>query len=268
MNRTLYTTELKANARAISSYTFGMAFYLWLFIWIYPSFAKSQALNTLLGQMPQGLMKMLGYQVRMNHVTDFLGGEFYSLLYLVVMAIYTIFVATKLVAHLVDNGSMAYLLASPVSRARVAMTQAAVLLSGLVIIGGVTIVGGIVGVHWFIHHAGMDNLDFIKMNIVGMLLFCVVAAYCFLFSCLAPDERTALSWSATLTIVFYALKVIGDLSPRFAWVNHFSLFAVFNPQDLIRGQGDFAVTSICLAAAMVILLGIAVFGFNKRQLAL
>lgn len=268
MNGVLYIHVLKANAKTIASYVFGMLFYLWLFIWVFPSFAGSQALNTLLRQMPQGLMKVLGYSVGVTHIGDFLGGEFYSLLYLIIMGIYVIFVATKLIAHMVDNGSMAYLLATPVSRTKVAITQAAVLVSGVLIIGLVSTVGALLGVHWFVQHSGMNEMCFVQMNIVGALLFCVVSGYCFLFSCLVRDERSALGLSALLTILFYGLHTIGDLSTKLNWMNYLSLFTVFDPQNLIHGHGHFVADSVSLAIATVVLFGVAIIGFRRRQLPL
>ncbi len=268
MNGVLYWNELRANVKTISSYAFGLLFYLWIFIWVYPSFAGSQALNTLLRQMPKGLMKVLGYTVGVTHIGDFLGGEFYSLLYLIIMGIYAIFVATKLIAHLVDNGSMAYLLATPLSRVKVATTQAAVLISGVFVIGFVSTVGALLGVHWFVNHPDMNATYFVQMNIVGVLLFCVVSAYCFLFSCLVRDERTALGLSALLTILFYGLHMVGDLSTKLNWMNHLSLFTVFDPQNLIHGHGHFVIDSVSLVAVTVVLLGVAIVGFRRRELPL
>lgn len=268
MNGVLYGNVLKANAKAISSYAFGMLFYLWLFIWIYPSFAGSQALNSLFQQMPKGMMKVLGYTTGITHISDFLGGEFYSLLYLIILAIYSIFVATKLVAHLIENGSMAYLLATPVSRTRVAFTQAAVLVSGVLLIGLVSTVGVLLGVHWFVHNSGLNAGYFIQMNLVGAMLFCVVAGYSFLFSCLAKDERTALGLSTFVTLIFYVLNMVGDLSHKFAWVSHLSLFAAFVPQNLIHGTGHFLLETLSLAAAAIVLFAIAIFGFRSRQLSI
>ncbi len=213
-------------------------------------------------------MKVLGYTVGVTHIGDFLGGEFYSLLYLIIMSIYAIFVATKLIAHMVDNGSMAYLLATPVSRVKVVITLACVLITGILVIGFVSTVGDLLGVHWFVHHPSMNDTYFVQMNIVGALLFCVVSGYCFLFSCLVSDERTALGLSTLLTIFFYGLHMVGDLSIKFDWMNHLSLFTVFDPQSLIHGHGHFVIDSISLLVATVILFGVAIVGFRRRQLSL
>ena len=268
MDGVLYARMLKAQSRSISSYAFGMVLYLWLFIWVFPTFAGSQSLNNLLRQMPPGLMKVLGYTVGITHLSNFLSGEFYSLLYLVIMAIYVIFGATRLVAHLIDTRAMAYLLATPVSRVKVAVAEAFVLLTGVLIIGGLTTAGGLLGAHWFVHHAGIDAGRFVEMNIVGALLFCVVAGYCYIFSCVAPDERRALSFSAVLTVAFYGFHVIGDMSHKFSWMNHLSLFASFNSQNLVQGHSHFAASSIGLGIAAVVLFAAGIIAFSKRQLAL
>lgn len=113
MNRALFVAILRINARTIAGYLISVIFYLWLLIWVYPSFAGSQSFNALLQKMPRGLMKALGYSVGTTHLGGFLAGEFYSLLYLVIMGMYAITTATKLIARPIDNGSMAYLLVTP-----------------------------------------------------------------------------------------------------------------------------------------------------------
>ncbi len=268
MSGALFASGLKSSARGLSGYAFGMVFYLWLFIWIYPSFAGSRGLNRLLRSMPAGLLKVLGYNVGVSHLSGFLGGEFYSLLYLLIMGIYAVFTATKLMAHLVDNGSMAYLLATPVSRTRVAVTQGLVLIAGILVVGLAATAGALLGAHWFAPHEALAAGPFVALNLVGALLFAVVAAYSFLLSCVAPDERTALTLSAVVTLLFYGMHVMGDLSPQLRWLAHLSLFGVFNAQQLIHGRGPVLLDSLGLLAATVVLLAVAALLFRRRQLSL
>jgi ABC-2 type transport system permease protein len=264
----LFRTMLKTNASTILSYAIGMSAYLWLFIWVYPSLTKSTALNSLLQSLPQGMLQLLGYQAGVSQVSDFLSGEFYGLIYLIILAIYAITTATKLMARAVDNGSMAYLLSTPVSRTRVALTQAAVLVVGVAIIGGLTTVAGLLGVQWFVHKPGLNVGHFVEMNVVGILLFCLVGAYCFLFSSVSQDERSAAGISASLTMVFYALKVVGTLDSHVSWLKNLSVFTVFNPQDLVHGRSHFVSISIWLALAAVVLFSIAIAGFRRREMSL
>jgi len=264
----LFASTFRQSLRTVSNYAFGMVLYLWVFIWIYPSFAGSAALNTMLKSLPAGLLKVLGYSLGVTRLSGFLAGEFYSLLYLFILAIYAIFTGTKLMAHLVDNGFMGYLLATPVSRRGVACTQALVLLSGVFTIAAATTVGGLLGAHWFTSHDHIAAWPFVEMNLVGMLVFTVVAAYSFLFSAVAPDERSAMGLSTMLTLVFYGLHVVGDLSPRLTWAAHLSLFTVFNSQALVAGHGPVLTDALALSAATIALMALAVFGFQRRQLSL
>ena len=268
MSAALFVSTFRQSLRTLATYAVAMVLYLWVFIWIYPSFAGSTALNAMLKTLPPGLLKVLGYSVRVTHLSGFLTGEFYSLLYLIILAIYAILTGTRLMAHLVDNGFMGYLLATPVSRRRIASTQALVLLGGVFLIAAATTGGGLLGAHWFAPHAHIAPGPFVEMNLVGMLVFAVVAAYSFVFSALAPDERTAIGLSTTVTLLFYSLHVVGDLSTRLRWAANLSLFTLFNPPALMGGHGPILTDSLWLVAATITLLGLAVAGFQRRQLSL
>lgn len=67
---------VRAQARSWASYAFGMVLYLWLFIGIYPSFRRSQALNNLLQTLPAGLLRVLGYNVGATRLRAFWAGNF------------------------------------------------------------------------------------------------------------------------------------------------------------------------------------------------
>ena len=268
MSTALLASTFRQGARGLANYTLGMVLYLWLFIWVYPSFAGSKALNTLLQDLPAGMLRVLGYSLGVTHLSGFLAGEFYSLLYLIILTIYAVFTGARVMAHLIDNRFMGYLLATPVSRRRVACTQALALLGGVVLIAALTTAGGLLGAAWFAPRSHLAAGPFVRLNLVGMLVFTVVAAYSFLFSALAPDERTALSLSAFVTLVFYGLHIVADLSRQLRWVAHLSLFTIFNPPALIAGQGAVLVDAPVLAGITVALLVLAVLGFERRQLPL
>lgn len=269
MSITLFRTLMKSHLKSVLSYGIGTAFYLILLIYLYPSFAGSPALNSLLKSLPEGMLKLIGYQAGISNVGDYIAGEYYSLLYIIIVGIYAITAGVRLLAHMVDTGSMAYLLATPVSRVRILVTEFVVLLLGLFLIGCLTTVAGLLGVHLFVSDTGMEaghfTVDFIRLNIVGTLLFAVVGAYTFLFATLAPDERTAASLASGITLIFYALNLLGTLADKFAWMRHLSLFTAFNAQQLMHGKGDFTVIAVGLIVATFCIAGTAVWTFSRRQ---
>lgn len=268
MNRVLFATMLKIQTRNMANYAIGMMAYMLLFLFAYPSIAKSSGFNSLLKSLPQNLVRVIGYQSGISHLSGYLAGEFYGLIYILILAIYVIITSTKLIAHLVDHGSIAYLLATPLSRTTIAVTQALVLLVCIIIIGSLTMLTALVGQHFLVRADPFNVPYFIEMNVVGMLLFFVIGAYSFVFSCLFQEERSALAASSILTLAFYALHVVAMLSPNVSWLTRLSIFSTFDPQKLVQGQGHFAVISWSLLFASLALFGVAVTGFRHRKLSL
>lgn len=266
MNRTLFLTMLKNNQKSIIQFAVGIVFYMWLVIWIYPSLAKSNGINDMLKGLPDNLLSMFSLEHGIQKLTDYLAAEFYGLLFLIIMSIYCVVTATQLIARLVDRGSMAYLLATPTSRVKVAITQAAILLFGQIVIVFFTTAGGLLGTHWISSDVTLDFGTFVKMNFVGFLLFFVVSAYSFLFSCLFNDEKRALSLSAGITIIFFALHLLGKMSSDVDWLLNFTLFSAFDPQKISNGNADLLAPIVGLSAAGVILYVIAIIVFRKKDL--
>ena len=82
-----------------------------------------------------------------------------------------------------------------------------------------------------------NNLNkelFLKINIVGGLIFLVVSAYSFFFSCICNDERKALSYSASLTILFFVLDMVGKLSDKLEWMKTYHYLHCFVQKKLLR----------------------------------
>ncbi|MGV3487788.1 MAG: ABC transporter permease subunit [Tuberibacillus sp.] len=195
-----------------------------------------------------------------------MSGEFYGLLFLIILSIYSIMLSTQLIARLVDRGSMAFLLSSPTSRIQIAVTQAVVIITGLLVIILITILGGFSGTAWLVDDVTLDAAHFIQLNLMGFLLFFVISGYSFLFSCLFNDEKRALSTSATITLLFYILDLVGKMSDKFDVFRHFSIFSLFNAQDIAYGTEPILYKAIGLGVAGIILFVAGVIIFRRKDL--
>lgn len=87
-------------------------------------------LATLMQTMPD-IMAMFGMNNPGATLAEFLANYLYGFLMLIFPLVFSAMTANSLVARHVDRGSMAYLLAAPNSRTRVAFTQMTVLLTGV-----------------------------------------------------------------------------------------------------------------------------------------
>jgi ABC-2 type transport system permease protein len=125
--------------------------------------------------MPEGFLNAFGFENGLGNLEDFMSGEYYGLIFIVILSIFSVMLSTKLLAKLVDQGSMAYILSAPTLRGKVAFTQAAVLTTGLLIIMAVTTAAGLAGYHLMLGGDYDFNVSrFLVLNLLGFLLFFAV----------------------------------------------------------------------------------------------
>ncbi|MBB6732187.1 ABC transporter permease subunit [Cohnella zeiphila] len=270
MNAPLLNQMLKVHSRSFGNYTFGSAFYILLMFWLYPSIAdNSKALNDLLAAFPEGVAQAFGFQGGFGSMEAFISGEYYGLLLPLILSIFTVLLSTQLMARLIDQGSMAYLLSTPATRAKVASAQALVLVLGLLIIMAVTTAAGFAGHEWIIgDRYPFDASRFLRMNAVAWTLFVAVGGLSFLISAASNDEKRALGLSGAVVFGMYGLDLIGKIGDSVEWLRYVSAFALYRPSELAGGEGHAA-----LSATILLLIGLAGFAagiliFRKRDLPL
>jgi ABC-2 type transport system permease protein len=269
MNATLYKQMMKVNLKGFMNYAFGSAFYIILMFWLFPSIAKnSDAIDGLVQAMPEGVGKAFGLN-GFGSAEAFISGEYYGLILVLILAIVCVQLSTGLMAKLVDQGSMAYLLSTPTTRGKVAFTQASVLVTGLFLIMGVTTLAGFAGNAWFLgSEYEFDTTKFIQMNVSAFLLFFAVGGIAFLVSSLCNDEKKARGISGLIAFGFFSLDLLGKLSDKIHWMRNISIFSLYKPSEIINGNVDMVFISIILTAIGLISFGLAVVLFRRRDLPL
>jgi len=269
MNVVLYKQMMKVHLKGFMNYGFGSAFYILLMFWLYPGIAvNAKAIDEIVNSMPEGVGRAFGLN-GFDSMEAFISGEYYGLILVLILAIVCVQLSTQLMARLVDQGSMAYLLSAPTTRGKVALTQAAVLASGLLVILAVTTVAGLVGHVWILGEKYDFNTEsFILMNVSAFLLFFAVGGISFLVSSLSDDEKRAMSISGAITFGFFSLDLISKFSESVEWLRYFTIFTLYRPGDIINGKGDAFVAFPVLLGIAVIAFALAVFLFRKRDLPL
>lgn len=260
---------MKVNGKGFLNYAFGSAFYILLMFWLYPGIAKSAgAIDELVKSMPAGVGRAFGLN-GFDSAEAFISGEYYGLILVLILSILCVQCSTQLMAKLVDQGSMAYLLSTPTTRGKVAFTQASVLTTGLFLIVAVTTVAGIAGNAWFLGTAyEFDTSRFLLMNAAAFLLFFAVGGIAFLVSSLSNDEKKALGISGIITFGFFSLDLLGKLSEKIDWIKHFSIFSLYQPGEIVNGNAELVFPFLLLAVIGLASFGLAIALFRKRDLLL
>ncbi|CAM4288264.1 ABC transporter permease subunit [Paenibacillus tarimensis] len=260
----LFKASMKKTLKLLLGFSLVMVFYLLTTAYMYDPSGESDPFSAL----PEGMREALGLLDGPQTIEGFLSTGFYGVTFLVFMAIFCLIVANQLMASLVDRGPMAYLLATPVSRGRVARTQAAVLLVSLLVIAIVLTAAGLLGIPGVTGGAAVDVSVFVQVNLIAFLMFFVVSGYAFLFSSLFNESKQALTASGGLTLFMYLCGILANSSAELNWLKNLSLFSVFQPLSIVQGETPVGLLSALLVVTGAALYAISFTAFRRRDLPL
>lgn len=261
MNRALMRAVLKQHWPKTAKLSAGIILYEALLTWVYPVIAENSAVTEIAGAIPAPVKTVFGVaaDARVDTFESFLSGQFYARIWAVLIALYNLETANELVGKPVADGSMAYLLSTPVSREELILTQAVLLLGGNLSLVTSTLVGLYGGV--FLFGIEIDSWNYLRFGLMGLAFFSLIGAYSMLFSAWFAGEDKAFTSAAALTLTFYALDVAGGLSEKLAWVRKLSLFQWYKPQEVLEGIKDpwGGILGMSTGAALIAALAARVF---------
>ncbi|TAH66158.1 MAG: ABC transporter permease [Anaerolineaceae bacterium] len=228
--------------------------------------ATQDSLNEVLEMMPKGMISAMGFSDIGADLIDFIGSYFYGFLILLLPMIYTIIACNRCIASHVDKGSMAYLLATPNTRSKIARTQALfIIVSITIMLAIVTLVGIVLSDATF--PGELDVKAFILLNLGSLLLYYAVTGLGFFASCLFNDTKNSLMIGAGLPVAFLVIQMISDVGEKTNFLKYFTLFTLFDPKEIVSG-GVFVPQFIVLAVIALIMYGMGLYTFKKRDLSL
>jgi len=119
------------------------------------------------------------------------------------MALYGIQTANALLAKMVDDGSLAFLLSTPVSQSEILSTQTGVLLSTNAILVAATISGLYFGT--FCSRIEIEHGRYIDLGLLGLSFFSLIEMYSLFFSAWFVEEERALTYALLVAFLGYGV---------------------------------------------------------------
>ena len=241
-------------------------FYLAIIIGMFDP-AGADAINEMIAMMPEYLINAFGFGQLGSTLLTFVTGYIYGFLVLMFPMVISIVINHRVIASHVDKGSMAYLLASPNSRVKIATTQAVFSITSITAFFiFITTFAIIISEAMF--PGEMEVGKFIMVNIYALLMYYTIGGIGFFASCIANESKVSLGIGVGLPMAFLVLQMLGGVDEKLSWIGNLSLYALFDPDKLIVGD-SFAYVGM----AIFILLAIALYSFgisifNKRDLPL
>ena len=132
ISMTLYKREMKGSVKLLVIFGAVITLYVSIIISMYdPEMMKM--LDSFVDAMPE-LMAAVGMKANAADLLGFMVSYLYGFILLVFPMLFCILRGNALIAKYVDKGSMTALVAAPVKRRTIALTQLSVLLSGILLL--------------------------------------------------------------------------------------------------------------------------------------
>jgi ABC-2 type transport system permease protein len=162
---------------------------------------------------------------------------------------------------------MGYLLSTPNTRVKIALTQGVFfLLSVVFLFFVVTFVT--IGLCQVRHPDLLNIRQFIILNSVALLLTFAVSAIVWFFSCLFSDAKYSIGFGAGIPILFFMLNVFAGAKHEYEWIGTLSLYRLFKASDILSGNDNTLRNCLIFLTVTASLYAAGIVIFRNRRLAL
>ena len=215
---------------------------------------------------PEGLRNAFGFDELITDLTGYLAGWLYGMLMIGFPMVYSIILGNRLVARMVDNGSFAYLLSTPVPRVKIIVTQGVYALTSLFILFAALFALGVLSAE-AMFPGELDIIAFLRLNVTTMLVNMVVITIAFFFSCLFNETRLSLGFGSGIPIMFLLMNMLGDSAAELKFLSDISIFGFYDPLKLVAGEAAWGVNLVYIGIIALLFVSATVI-FSKKRLPL
>lgn len=263
MNRALFAKEMRSCAFVAVLIAAVLALYVVMIVSMFdPSLGES--LTLMMQSMPE-LFSAFGMSKPSTTLLDFLLNYLYGFLLTAFPLVLVLILVNKLVVRYLDRGTMAYLLATPVSRVRIACTLAGVLVSMLVLLLAVMWMFE-VGSSEFLFLGELDGMGLLRANAGLLGLWLAMAGLCFLSACLFSNASLALWAGGGMCILSFLVQMVSQVGDKFEYLKYATPLTLFDAYGLAANDTQAWIGAVVLYGVAAALFVVGVVVFSRRDL--
>lgn len=264
MSKSLLLYDLKSNKYLILAFTAILLLYTIIAVVMFDP-EEAYMMESLLAMLPEGMVQAFGFEGLGTELTKYLAGYLYGFIYLLFPGILTVILGNTIMTKHIDSGSMAYLLTTPNSRIKIAVTQVVFFVSALLIVFAINV--GIAIIMSEIMFAGHLNIStYLMLNAITFSVATFTASIVFLISCICNESRKMLGLSGSLPILFFVFNAIRNIDENLSFLKYFTIFSVVDIERIFDGSMYAFNTSVLIYIISFLIFSSSVYIFNRRSL--
>ncbi|MEG0792079.1 MAG: ABC transporter permease subunit [Gordonibacter sp.] len=263
MNRTLFAKEMRSGAFVTVIIAGVLALYIATIVSMFDP-ALGESLDAMMQSMPD-LFSAFGMAKPSTTLLDFLLNYLYGFLLTTFPLVLVLILVNKLVVRYLDRGTMAYLLATPVSRVRIAATLAGVLACMLVLLMAATWVLE-AGSAELLFPGELDMAGLARANAGLLGLWLAMAGLCFLSACAFSNVSLALWAGGGACILSFLVQMVSQVGEKFEFLKYATPLTLFDAYGLAANDAAAWAGAAALYGAAAVLFSAGVAVFSQRDL--
>lgn len=265
MIRALFARSLRSVAGVLAALVAVAVMYVAVVAYLYdPEVSESLALMQ--EAMPE-LFAAFGMANVASTLLDFLINYLYGFLLTAVLVVLAVYLAQRLLAGPEKDGSLAWLIAAPRSRASIALTLVAVEVTAVVIVVALCWLGEVVSCE-AMFPGELDHAGLARANAGLAVLGLFAASVCLVAVCASSRPGLGIGIGAGVCVLFFLMGLAGTVGEGLAWLADLSPFALYDAYGLVAAEEGAVGGTVILAGASVALNVATVAIFARRDFSL
>ena len=261
MNLTLFRRDFLQNKLLIIIIAAVTAMYSIVVISMFDP-ALGESLELMMESMPD-LFAAFGMTNAGNTLIEFIANYLYGFLFVLLPLVLIVIVTNKLVVRPQDKGTLGWLLATPVSRSKIAVTKAVTLIY-TILLEILWILLCCIGASEILFSGELDIPQFLLLNSGLFCLLSLFGGICFCSGCIFSDSTLGTGVSSGICIAFVLLQMLSQVGEKTEWLKYLTPLTLFDSTSI--AQGDFSVVPILmLLLASIFFFGMGIFVFCKKD---
>jgi ABC-2 type transport system permease protein len=264
MNWTLLRGTLYQRRTAIFWYCISLVLYSWMMVWFWDQMGS--VYSKMLENYPQEILALFGgNEVSFATLGGFFQVEYLGLMWMIIIGSAVVLFAGRAFSGEIGSGTMEFLLAQPVSRARVAITRVVAFVAYALALNIATFVP----IQLFGRPYGieLEAKAFWSVFALGVLFTLAIGGFAMLLSSMFRDSGKPIGIAAGVLLLFWVADMIGNVSDVADALDPVNVVSYWQPGKIING-GSAPIESWWLYGVIAIVsLAGAVVIFTRRDVA-
>jgi ABC-2 type transport system permease protein len=264
MNFILLKATIKANYKLLLIMLAIMVMYSTIIVSMYNP-DSMESWQAMLEMFPEEVLRAMNFNILDPTFLGYIAGYYYGFIMIMFPMVYVSIMGQRLIARLVDDGSMSFLLATPNSREKIASTQGFyLLLSTTFLITAVACLLAIVG--GFLFPGSLTLLPFIVLNINVIALFALLSGISYLASCVFNEVKHATLWGAGIPALFFIINMLANVNDKLSFLRYFTVFSLFDTEKILEKNPVVLFNIVVLLLSGLLCYGLGIIIFKRKDL--